>query len=179
MKRQIIDQVIAREGGYVNSPDDSGGKTRYGITERAARAWGYDGPVHDLPRDIAVRIYEDAYWPPALDDLLALSPRLAAEMFDTGVNMGPRRAVRFLQRALNVLNRQERDFGDIAVDGILGPVTVDAVTAFLRLRRGRGETALLTAVNCLQGASYIQLAERRKKDEAHLFGWLAHRIVLT
>ena len=46
---QLIDELIAREGGYTNHPADRGGPTRYGITEAVARAHGYDGPMALLP----------------------------------------------------------------------------------------------------------------------------------
>ena len=178
MKQKIIDQVIAREGGYSDNPADSGGKTRYGITEALARKHGYDGAMHELPRARAVEILAAEFWPKSFDDILTLSPALVAELFDTAVNIGPAHAGKFLQRALNVLNRSETDYPDLKVDGVIGSDTVSALAAFLKLRRGRGQTALLTAVNSLQGAYYIQLCERRKKDETHLFGWLCHRITL-
>lgn len=178
MKQTIIDQVIAREGGYSDNPDDSGGKTRYGITEALARRHGFKGAMHELPRAKAVEILAAEFWPASFDDLLALSAPLTAELFDTAVNLGPAHAGKFLQRALNVLNRSETDYPDLKVDGVIGTGTVSAVKTYLKVRRGRGQTALLTAVNSLQGAYYIQLCERRKKDETHLFGWLCHRIML-
>ena len=177
-KAKIIAQVIAREAGFSDRKDDAGGKTKYGITEKVARKWGYEGQMHDLPYDTAMKIYEDLYWPKALDDILALSVPIAAELFDTGVNMGVGTAGKFLQRSLNVLNKLETLFDDVKVDGIVGPATVKALEAYLDKRRGRGETALLTALNCLQGARYVELTERRKSDEANLFGWLCHRIQL-
>ena len=49
----IIDHVLDVEGGYVNDPDDPGGATNHGITEREARAYGYEGAMRDLPRRTA------------------------------------------------------------------------------------------------------------------------------
>ena len=37
----ILASVIYLEGGYTDDPDDPGGKTKYGITERVAREYGY------------------------------------------------------------------------------------------------------------------------------------------
>ena len=50
LKHKIINQIIEREGGYVDDISDSGGETKYGITEEVARRYGYDGKMIDLPR---------------------------------------------------------------------------------------------------------------------------------
>lgn len=173
----LIDAVIDREGGYSDHPADRGGPTRYGVTEAVARADGYGGDMRHLPRVRAAGIYRRRYWfAPGFDRVAARAPALAAELFDTGVNMGPPVAAGFLQRALNALNRGASDYPDIAVDGRIGPATLAALAGFLE-RRGRGgEGVLLRAVEALQGERYLSLAERRPANEAFLYGWLANRI---
>jgi lysozyme family protein len=174
---QLIDEVIAREGGYANHPADRGGPTRWGITQAAARAHGFTGDMRIFPRDEAAAIYRRVYWQkPGLPAIAKRAPTLAAELFDTGVNMGPSVGVRFLQRALNALNRNARDFPDMKVDGAIGPITLAALDAFLALRGPAGEAVLLKAVEAQQGERYITLAERRPANEAFLYGWLANRI---
>lgn len=174
---QLIDDVIAREGGYSDHPADRGGATRWGITQAVARAHGFAGDMRFFPREEAVAIYRRIYWQrPRLAALAKRAPTLAAELFDTGVNMGPAVGIRFLQRALNALNRNARDFPDMTVDGAIGPVTLAALDAFLALRGDTGETVLLRAVEAQQGERYIALAERRPANEAFLYGWLANRI---
>lgn len=59
---QLIDDLIDREGGYVNHPADRGGATCWGITEAVARAHGYRGAIRALPRDEAAAIYRRLYW---------------------------------------------------------------------------------------------------------------------
>ena len=173
----LIDVVIDREGGFVHHPADRGGPTRYGITEATARAAGHHGDIRDLPRSTAAAIYRRRYWlAPRFDRVADLAPDLAAELFDTGVNMGPAVAAGFLQRALNALNRGASDYPDIANDGVVGPRTLAALTAFLAHRGPAGETVLLRAVEALQGERYLDLAERRPANEAFLYGWLANRI---
>ncbi len=54
---QYLEELIKREGGYVNNPADRGGATKYGITEAVARANGYKGNMKDLPLDVAKSIY--------------------------------------------------------------------------------------------------------------------------
>ena len=173
----LINAVIDREGGYSNHPADRGGPTRYGVTAATARADGYTGDLRHLPRARAAGIYRRRYWrEPGLDRIALTAPALAAELFDTGVNMGPPVAIGFLQRALNALNRGASDFPDIAVDGRVGAQTVAALTAFLARRGAGGEKVLLRAVEALQGERYLSLAERRPANEAFLYGWLANRL---
>ncbi|MGL3820547.1 glycoside hydrolase family 108 protein [Sphingopyxis sp. R3-92] len=173
----LIDAVIDREGRYVNHPADRGGPTCWGITEAVARAQGYDGDMRDLPRAEAAAIYRRIYWlRPGFDKVALRARKIAAELFDTGVNMGTGTAAGFLQRALNALNRAARDYPDIAVDRHIGPRTLSALDAFLRTRGHAGETVLLRAMEALQGERYIALAERRPSQEAFLYGWLANRI---
>ena len=174
----LIDALIDREGAYVNHSADRGGPTCFGITEAVARAHGYRGAMRDLPHAEAAVIYRRLYWQrPRFDEIATRSARIAAELFDTGANMGPAVAVTFLQRALTALNRAGSDYPDLVPDGRIGPATLAALDAFLA-RRGRasGETVLLRALEALQGERYLRLAERRPANEAFLYGWLANRI---
>lgn len=174
---QLIDELIDREGGYVDHPADRGGPTCFGITQAVARANGWTGRMRDLPRPVAVTIYRKLYWvQPRFDAVAAQAPAVAAELFDTGANMGPKVAAGFLQRALNALNRGARDYADIAVDGSIGPATLGALAGFLGQRGAAGETVLLKALEALQGERYLHLAEARPANEAFLYGWLANRI---
>jgi len=175
---EMIDAAIDREGGYVNHPADKGGATCFGITEAVARAHGYAGAMHNLPRDEAVAIYRRLYWlRPHFDEVAKRSARIAAELFDTGVNMGPAVATTFLQRALTALNRNGADYADLTPDGRVGTRTLDALDAFLAVRgKSGGETVLMRALEALQGERYLRLAERRPANEAFLYGWLANRI---
>lgn len=176
MKERIINEIIMVEGGYVNDPNDSGGETNFGITVAVARANGYNGAMRDLPRSVAFDIYSAKYWDAVKgDDLVKLSEHVAEEVVDTSVNMGAGRAGLFLQRALNVLNNQAKLYPDLVVDGAVGPATVSALRGYLA---ERNELALTRALNCLQGAYYITLAERREKDERFVYGWLKNRVTL-
>jgi lysozyme family protein len=174
---QLVDGLIEREGGFVSHPADKGGPTCFGITEAVARAHGYAGPIRQLPREEAARIYKRLYWlRPGLDQVASRSVAVAGELFDTGVNMGPAVAATFLQRALTALNRNGQDYSDLTPDGRIGSQTLAALDAFLKVRGANGETVLLRALEALQGERYLRLAERRPANEAFLYGWLANRI---
>jgi lysozyme family protein len=85
-------------------------------------------------------------------------------------------AVGFLQRALNALNRRERDWPDIPQSRRIDTATLAALKAIIQTRGKAGETVLLRALEALQGARYIELAEARPANESFTFGWLAGRI---
>lgn len=170
LKAQIINEILKREGGYVNDPRDSGGETNFGVTIKVARDHGYAGSMRDMPREVAFNIYVKLYWGAVKGDaLMSISPELAIEIVDTAVNMGVSRASRFLQRALNVLTD-----ADLVVDGKIGPATLVALGEYMVARND--DTTLCKALNCLQGAHYIKLAERREKDRAFVYGWLKNRV---
>ncbi len=172
----LIDAVIDREGDYGAHPADRGGATRWGVTEAVARANGYQGAMRGYPRDLAEGVYRRSYWlAPGFDRVAAHAPAIAAELFDTGVNMGPAVATGFLQRALNALNRGAADYPDVALDGRIGAATLAALAAFRARRGAAGEAVLLRAIEALQGERYLALAETRPANEAFLYGWLANR----
>lgn len=173
----LIDGVIGREGGYTNNPADPGGATMFGITERVARANGYSGPMNAMPRDTAKNIYFSQYvQKPGFAAIMEISPLIAEELVDTGVNMGPAVASIMLQRSLNALNNQGRDYPDLKVDGDVGPATIAALRSYLGKRGAEGGTVLLRALNSLQGERYISIAEGRGASEAFLYGWLRTRV---
>ncbi|MEO9635707.1 MAG: glycosyl hydrolase 108 family protein [Parasphingorhabdus sp.] len=173
----LINNVIALEGDFSNHPADRGGATRWGVTEAVARSHGYVGDMRHFPRQDAAVIYKRKYWHrPGFDQVAKRAPDIAAELFDTGINMGARTASGFLQRALNALNRNGRDYQDISVDRQIGGQTLAALDKFLRGRGAKGEIVLLKALEALQGARYIKLAQTRPANEAFLYGWLANRI---
>lgn len=178
MIEEALERLIAKEGGYSNNPADKGGETCFGITARIARANGYTGLMRNLTREQAKAIYRQQYWiGPDFASVASLSPAIAEELFDTGVNMGPGVASEFLQRALNALNDQGRLYPDIAVDRDIGPATLRSLKAFREHRGKEGEAVLLRALNCLQGERYITLAEKRQANEGFLYGWLRTRVV--
>lgn len=172
----MIETLVGKEGGYSNHPSDTGGETMWGVTIAVARANGYTGPMRSMPRETAKEIYRRKYFVlPGYDLVAERSAKVAEELFDTGVNMGPSIGSTFLQRLLNGLNRQGKDYPDIGVDGDVGPATLRALKAYLAKRGKEGETVLLKGLNALQGARYVALAEGRGKNEDFLHGWLLHR----
>lgn len=173
----IIDGVIEVEGGFVDHPSDPGGATKFGITERVARANGYKGPMRDLPRSTAFAIYHTRYVVgPNFDDVAAVDEKVAEELIDSGVNAGTDRAATWFQEALNSLNERGKAYPAIGEDGDIGAGTMRAFKAF-KARRGKAATLImLRALDAKQGAHYLSLAQDDSKFEDFLNGWLLNRL---
>lgn len=170
---QMIDATIGQEGAYANHPSDHGGPTKFGIIEAVARANGYAGDMRDLTRPLAVSIYRREYAiKPGFAAIAEIYPRVAAELFDTGVNMGPARPSIWLQEWLNALNQQGRLWPDLKEDGAIGDKTLDALRKFKAVRGAEGETRLLAALNGEQAVRYKQIARGDPSQEAFVYGWL-------
>ncbi|EFA4166921.1 hypothetical protein C5912_004467, partial [Escherichia coli O70:H25] len=127
----------------------------------------------------ALEILEADYWyGPRFDQVEDLSPDIAAELCDTGVNMGPTVASRMLQRWLNVFNLRGKLYPDMDADGRIGPRTLNALRAYLKNRSRDGELVLVKALNCTQGERYLELAEKREANESFVYGWMKERVVV-
>lgn len=177
LKTRIINGIIEIEGGYSDDPDDSGGETNYGITKKVAVENNYTGDMKLMPVEVAFKIYEDKYWEPLhLSTIEKMSTLVSEELADTGVNMGIDRAAKFLQRSLNVLNNRGTMFDDLIVDGKLGSMSIQALGEYLSSRGSEGEFVLVKMLNSLQGAFYVELSERREKDEKYIYGWFVNRV---
>ena len=173
----LIEDLIAREGGFVDHPAEKGAPTRWGITQAVARRHGYVDQMDKMPRIVAASIYKRQFWrAPGFYLVAYIAPKLAGELLDTGVNMGKGTAVEFLQRALNALNGNGQDYHDISVDRKIGPITLRTLEAFIEKHGPSAEGVLTKAIDALQGAHYLRLAEARPAQEAFLYGWLANRI---
>jgi lysozyme family protein len=171
-----INTIVGLEGGYSNNPADRGGETVWGITVATARAYGYTGAMKDMPRSTALDIYRTRYWTqPRFDQVNSIDATLAAKLLDIGVNMGPATGIKFLQRALNVLNQQAKAFPDITVDGGIGPMTLTALQSFYAMRGADGHRVLLGMVASQQSVRYIEIAEANPSQEAFEYGWQINR----
>lgn len=174
----IIGAVVTVEGGYVDNRNDPGGRTKYGWTEQSARENGYRGDIADLTRTQAIEMYGRFHvTKPGFDGVVRQSVALGHEVIDQGVNMGPHRPSCYLQRALNSLNRQERDYPDVAVDCRVGPATVAAFGALSGKRGNRKACQLvLKLVEAQQGAEYLRLTSVNRDLEDFMVGWADHRL---
>jgi lysozyme family protein len=139
--------ILRWEGGYVNHPADPGGATNRGVTQKVYDTWrrAQGQPTQDVRQlsDAEMHsIYEGNYW------------KLDLAQFDTAVNMGTGRAVRFLQAAVGC-----------EVDGGFGEGTLKAVKECNDLAK--------TLVNYCneRGAYYDRLVAANPKLAVFQKGW--------
>lgn len=173
----VVAGVFSLEGGLVDDPNDSGGATNHGVTERVARDHGYAGAMKSMPKGLAEDIYIRSYISgPGFDRVLILSPAVGTKLVDAGVNAGPGRAVKWFQQSLNVLSRGGRDYRQIAVDGGLGPVTIATYQALER-KRGRVKACelVLKLLDAYQATHYSSLAQGYA-NASFAVGWVDNRV---
>ena len=112
----------------------------------------------------AKEIYYNDYWLACGCDKVR-SYEVASELFDTGVNMGVGVARRFFQEALNLLNRNGKNYPDLVVDGILGSKTLSAYNSV-------DELTFLKVLNGLQFMRYVEICRRNPSQEKYFNGWM-------
>ena len=153
----IAREIVAREGGFVNDPDDPGGATQHGVTIHTLRRLGLDldgdgdVDVADVRRVTPARaeaLFIDRYYRrPRID---ALPEVLRASVFDMYVNAGAN-AVKILQRLLRQMGQ------DVAVDGVIGPQTIAAARAAAQAAPDH----IADAYGIARRNYYLRLADRR------------------
>ncbi len=155
--RRMAAEIVAREGGYVNDPDDPGGATNYGVTIHTMRRLGLDldedgrvtaEDVRQLTRDQAVEIFLQHYF--HKPGIAGLPEALHETVFDMYVNAGGN-AVKILQRLLNQMGE------NLAVDGALGPLTSAAAHRAWAAAPGH----LVDAYGIARRNYYFAIADRR------------------
>jgi lysozyme family protein len=154
---EIAREIIAREGGFVDDPDDPGGATKHGVTIYTMRRLKLDlsndghidtDDVRRLTRADAERIFVQHYYArPGIDRLPDV---LRASVFDMYVNAGAN-AVKILQRLLRQMGQ------DVAVDGVIGPQTAAAADTAARAAPAH----LADAYAIARRSYYLRLADRR------------------
>lgn len=158
----LIDDIIRREGGAreTDDPSDSGGRTQYGISERAhPDVWAKGYITYKDAREIYQRVYIQG------EHFDRLPEALQRQVVDYGVTAGSDTATRLLQHVLS-----------LPVDGVLGPKTLEAVTHYpdgLLFGSIVPGSVLLNLAFCnARMLEYAKLAQHRPKDLKYLHGWL-------
>lgn len=178
-----FDTLIGIEGGYSNDAVDRGGETYKGVSRKYWPNWaGWDiidlakEKEHNFPKcldeNTALRIftkgfYEKEFWNKIkLNEIERINRLIALEMFDTAVNQGTKTSAIYLQESLNLLNRNQRDYKDLLLDGKPGGKTIDA------LKANKRHYNVLKCLNGLQFNKYYRLAKNNPSQERFFNGWL-------
>ena len=167
---QIIDLILAHEGGYINRSDDAGGATNFGVTIDTLSAWRHKPCTADDVRNMAVSEARDIYAckyivTPNFDKIQDI--RLRAAMVDYGVLFGPVRAIQALQAIAHMPQ-----------DGNLGPKTLSAVNSYSsdpNAIHGGGDV-IRGVINQLSCSRISAHADRVTKDHSQIVflkGWLS------
>ena len=172
----IAREIVDREGGFVDDPDDPGGATKYGVTLGTMGRLGLDldgdgrvtvADVRFLDQPTAVKIFVEQYFRrPRIADL---PEALHASVFDMYVNAGSN-AVKILQRLLVQMDET------VTVDGVIGPNTVGAAARAAR----KAPDHLADAYGIARRNYYYALADARpasrkyaRRRDGGKGGWIA------
>lgn len=190
---QAYGLTMGNEGGYANNPADTGGETYKGVSRKYWPSWSgwsiIDAIKHQTTatgqtlaafvnqqagantalQTAIQQFYKTNFWD--VNSLDSVSNQLIKnEMFDTGVNMGTGTAAKFLQQALNLCNKNQASYADIAEDGKIGPGTLGT------LNTKASPTAILNTLNMLQGEHYLEIMRANKTQEIFWPSWLSRTV---
>ena len=184
--------TLGHEGSYSNNPADTGGETWMGVARKKNPSWDGWVIIDRIKQNIATKglvvelnkseelfelvqsIYRKNYWD-ALNLDAVLYQEIADELFDTAVNQGTGTAGKYLQKALNMLNCNQKHYPNIIEDGQVGKGTLTALKSFFAIP-GRAEErnlkAILKVLNGLQFCKYKEICDNNESQEVFFYGWL-------
>lgn len=168
---QMIEDILDREGGFVDHSADTGGATNHGISLRYAKGIGLDldhdcdvdkDDIRMVTREMAGKLYQrDFFMRPKL---YQLHEGLQPQLFDISVNSGPHRAIELLQRACNNLLGTY-----IQEDGLMGPATRSLVG--MAIAEG-GVVAVNNELVDERIAFYERIRDRDPRQNVFFKGWV-------
>ena len=178
-----FNKALSNEGFISNNPADKGGFTYKGISRTKHPAWPGWKIIDDFFRrtdyqsvqqlntnstlqNYVIGFYRTEFWNNIRGDLLP-SQLIADELFESSINIGILTSSAILQRIINLLNRNISLYPDIAVDGIIGNQTLEALKKCLA---ANGEKLIYNILNFYQAKRYIEIMERDRTQEIFI-GW--------
>jgi lysozyme family protein len=182
--KQSFDLTSGHEGEYSNDPADYGGETYRGISRKHHPSWSGWSIVDsykskpNFPKNMSSdshlnceveSFYKMFFWDVNLLDDFS-SQEIANELYDTGVNMGVVKAAKFLQRSLNVLNKNGSLYADLSEDGKIGFNTLNSMKICIDKV---GANFIYKVLNILQGNNYIDIMVKDPTQERFAIGWLS------
>lgn len=185
---KVLERSLINEGFYSNHPNDKGGETCCGISRKFFPLWkGWDiidnikktGRIpnkNDFPvlKDHIFSFYMDNFWNKLMCDKI-MSVSIAEKLFDMSINIGIKQAVMFLQRGLNLLNRDGRAWPVLTVDGIMGVSTLSCLN--LCVKDKSDESCLLDILRVQQGSYYINLVLGSPEQKVFIRGWIKRSMI--
>lgn len=190
---EAFENTLKHEGGYSDHPSDKGGETYKGISRRYWPKWGGWRIIDQIKKDYPAgcwkasfegsidlgefveSFYRYHFWDKL--NCVHMPQEIANELFDTSVNMGIGYGAKCLQNALNKLNRNQKDYPDLKVDGSLGNKSIDAIEGYFNTERYRSRNKgklvrwLLKWMNYYQLKKYDEITNRDLEQEIFIPGW--------
>ena len=169
------------EGRYDNDPGDRGGETYRGRARKFNPEWAGWRIIDsmksrkDFPKcldtnaelqNLVKESYRSIEWNGIQGDKIS-NQVIANEVYDNAVNLGVKKSIEYLQRTINILNRNQKDYPDIKVDGMIGNQTLEALKVCIKKK---SITRVLNVINGFQVKHYLTLMERNPQDEKWI-GW--------
>jgi lysozyme family protein len=150
-----MEKLFEHEGGFSNHPDDPGGETKWGITKKTFLKSGCSEASWDmLTKEYAAKWYADNFW--FYNEVK--NERIANALFNLGVNMGTKRAEKYMQRAYNLAVPERLR---IAEDGYIGPISRRMINLY------KHPAALMMLFKHQAAGHYL-----RQNKKVFLGGWL-------
>jgi lysozyme family protein len=162
---KIIDDVLDKEGGYVNHNNDRGGPTNFGITKETLEAWRHKKLTADdvkaLSRTEAFTIYKHNYY--LNSGITGLPILIQPIVFDMAVNMGPSGGIKLLQKLLNKISVR------VVVDGNIGYATRYSASEACK----NYPDTIINLITTARIERYKAIAARDPEQKVFLSGWIA------
>jgi len=141
------------EGGYSNDPDDNGGETKYGISEKSYPKLS----IRELTLNEVKHIYVDSYWNGIRGDEIE-NQELANVLFDTAVNIGLKEAIIMVQKIIGT-----------TVDGIVGSITLNWLNTL-------EPECLIERYKLARIRYYYDISNKRNRK--FFFGWVRRTLLI-
>lgn len=181
-------KMQGNEGGYANNKADLGGETYAGISRKYHPNWSGWAIVDQVKKQnktasainkalaqsanmkLAIKeFYFEQYWKaPGFDKVDSVNELIAEKLFDIGVHLNPQRPCKWLQEAINILNRNQQKYPNITVDGKIGNKTIEALKKCLGCNPVE---RILTVIKVYQGSHYVSRMQE-KPDQQVFVGWI-------
>lgn len=150
--KTALKKVLKWEGGFVDDPDDMGGRTNKGITQKTYNLY-YEGDVKYITDEQVETIYRVGFWKRIKGDDIQ-SQKVAELLFDYAVNSGVVTASKKIQALVGVVQ-----------DGKIGSITVEAINK-------KNPDTLFNELYDVRVAYYKAIVARRPNQQKFLKGWL-------
>jgi lysozyme family protein len=159
--KNAIPLISTAEGGEVNSKNDAGRLTKYGISQRAYP----DLDIANLTFDQAMAILEKDYWDKYRIGEIE-NQDIANTVMLIFINMDPRSAATIIQKAIIRYSAVL-----IPIDGIMGSETLSKINTIISTRYYRDCLRL----ECCQ--YYLDLVDADEKQLPNFHGWIRRSLL--